>query len=300
MAYTKTNWQDLPDTTTPINATNLNHMETGIKDNDDKLLGNAKAGDFKPASVSWEESGYGDAFKIVPDFNGTDDSNKLYVKGSVGGAGASYSYSNIASITAKNGNVWKKGIDQAEKGYISAAAGNVGTPVGNSCLVIKRANNTEAPNNGVVLEYGTNTNWTGQLYIGDNATQGVYVNGWSNGVRGTWKKLVFLEDVVESSGNANGYYTKYGDGTLICRGFAGPVTTNAGTGSSKAVTFPYNFVDTNWSGTLTKTAGGANWAMVGEVLGNKSKTGFTISTWNNATSQAPDVYYDWIVIGRWK
>lgn len=32
MAYTKTNWQDLPNTTTPINATNLNKMEQGIYD----------------------------------------------------------------------------------------------------------------------------------------------------------------------------------------------------------------------------------------------------------------------------
>ena len=32
MSYTKTNWQDLPNTTTPINATNLNKMENGIAD----------------------------------------------------------------------------------------------------------------------------------------------------------------------------------------------------------------------------------------------------------------------------
>ena len=32
MSYTKTNWQDLPNTTTPINASNLNKMEQGIYD----------------------------------------------------------------------------------------------------------------------------------------------------------------------------------------------------------------------------------------------------------------------------
>ena len=31
MSYTKINWQDLPSTTTPINATNLNHMDDGIE-----------------------------------------------------------------------------------------------------------------------------------------------------------------------------------------------------------------------------------------------------------------------------
>lgn len=30
MSYTKTNWQDLPNTSTPINASNLNKIEDGI------------------------------------------------------------------------------------------------------------------------------------------------------------------------------------------------------------------------------------------------------------------------------
>jgi len=32
MSYTKTDWQNLPNTTTPINATNLNKIENGIAD----------------------------------------------------------------------------------------------------------------------------------------------------------------------------------------------------------------------------------------------------------------------------
>ena len=32
MSYLKTNWQDLPNTTTPVNANNLNKMENGIAD----------------------------------------------------------------------------------------------------------------------------------------------------------------------------------------------------------------------------------------------------------------------------
>lgn len=32
MAYTKINWEDFPSTNTPINATNLNHMDQGIYD----------------------------------------------------------------------------------------------------------------------------------------------------------------------------------------------------------------------------------------------------------------------------
>ena len=53
MAYSKTTWQDLPNQTTPINATNLNNIENGIKENDDKLSGTKSidntlyANDFK-------------------------------------------------------------------------------------------------------------------------------------------------------------------------------------------------------------------------------------------------------------
>jgi len=39
MAYNKTTWSDLPSQTTPVNATNLNNIENGIKENDDRLNG---------------------------------------------------------------------------------------------------------------------------------------------------------------------------------------------------------------------------------------------------------------------
>lgn len=37
MSYTKTTWQDLPNTSTPITATRLNNMENGIKNNDTNI-----------------------------------------------------------------------------------------------------------------------------------------------------------------------------------------------------------------------------------------------------------------------
>lgn len=37
MAYSKTNWQDLPSTTTPLNATNLNKIENELSDLDNKI-----------------------------------------------------------------------------------------------------------------------------------------------------------------------------------------------------------------------------------------------------------------------
>lgn len=254
MAYTKTNWQDLPDTTTPINATNLNHIENGIKDNDDKLLGNAKAGDFKPESISWRETGYGDKFQIIPDFGGADDQNMLKIKGAVGGAGTDPSLYDLMTISGKNGNVNIKG-NLTSSSFFSKT-------------------------------WDFNTENTTDTWVP------------VSGSNGKWQHRVI--PITTSGSNANGYYTKFGDGTLICRGTVGPVTTNAGTGATKSVTLPTSFIDTNWTGTLTKSAGGANWAMVDEILGNITTTSFVISTWNNATSQAPNIYYNWIAIGRWK
>lgn len=88
-----------------------------------------------------------------------------------------------------NGNLVVNGTSQILNGLYCRPTGQAGTPVGNSMLVIKRVTNSEAPNNGVVLEFGNSTNWVGQLYIGDNATQGIYYNGWSNGTRGSWRRL---------------------------------------------------------------------------------------------------------------
>ena len=51
MAYTRINWQDLPSTSTPRNATNLNKMDSAIKEHDDKLLGNTSMGNVVVDSI---------------------------------------------------------------------------------------------------------------------------------------------------------------------------------------------------------------------------------------------------------
>lgn len=102
------------------------------------------------------------------------------------------------------GDLTSSGTVKATKGIWSRPTGEVGTATSdsNSCLLIKRANNTEAPNNGVVLEFGNSANWRGQLYIGDNATQGIYYNGWSNGVRGSWTRLADQRSNLTTGGSA--------------------------------------------------------------------------------------------------
>lgn len=116
---------------------------------------------------------------------------------------ANNNFSTSQSIT---GDLTVSGTAQIQNGLYCKPTGQVNTPVGNGMLVIKRATNSEAPNNGVVLEFGNSTSWAGQLYIGDNSTQGIYYNGWSSGTRGSWRRLadapvVLYDNASGTTGN---------------------------------------------------------------------------------------------------
>lgn len=96
--------------------TNKKVTKTGDTMSGDLSLPNSKIKFSNNGGVEWKENGYGDGFRIIPDFNGTDDSNKLKIQGSTGKAGDNLNFNDIASISAKNGNV-------DFKGSVSAAAG---------------------------------------------------------------------------------------------------------------------------------------------------------------------------------
>lgn len=87
------------------------------------------------------------------------------------------------------------------KGIKSKNPGNVNTQSVEGSLVVKRASNTSDENlptsNGVVLEYSGWTGWGGQLYIADNGERGCYFNGWSDGVRSSWQKIIMKNDLLE-------------------------------------------------------------------------------------------------------
>lgn len=51
MAYTRVNWEDLPSTNTPRNATNLNKMDSAIKEHDDELIGAKSMGNVIVESI---------------------------------------------------------------------------------------------------------------------------------------------------------------------------------------------------------------------------------------------------------
>lgn len=216
----------------------------------------------------------------------------------------SYNGTATVGINPENGNVNTNGKTISENGFYSKETGNVGTPSGTGTLMIKRATNSECPNNGVVLEYGNSTSWTGQLYIGDNADQGVYYNGWSNGTRGSWKKLMFI---TESGSNSNGNYMKFDDGTLICtKRITGTVNISSGWGNGQTSSgislgnWAYEFLDEPVTTVSPKRGtGGYNYWL--GALQDTSKTFIGNMTLLRFTSSNNVNYIIYATgIGRWK
>ena len=75
--------------------------------------------------LSGRKIGYGDKFRIIPDFNGTEDANTLTIQGTVGGANTDpTNWKTLLQITAKSGNI-------STPGYISATGGFKGNLDGN-------------------------------------------------------------------------------------------------------------------------------------------------------------------------
>ena len=115
MAYTRINWENLPSTNTPVNATNLNKMDAGIANAVEKT-GDTMTGDLNmqgnsvkfgnTGNIQWKEDGYGDKFRIMPDFNGAGSSNKLIIQSTTGEAGEDpQSWKDLVYIHADTGAV---------------------------------------------------------------------------------------------------------------------------------------------------------------------------------------------------
>lgn len=107
----------------------------------------------------------------------------------------------VGSDANISGNASISGSATATKGFVSYDTGNVNTASGTGKLIIKKASASadSTPNDGIVLEFGNYANYTGQLWLGNNAAAGLAWNGWSNGTRGTWRALAFQDNVDQYS-----------------------------------------------------------------------------------------------------
>lgn len=110
--------------------------------------------------------------------------------------------------------------------------------------------------------------------------------------------------IVESGSNANGEYTQYADGTLICRKVA-LMTTNVNTAvgslfrnQSEVWTFPVPFVGSPPATSrevMTQIAYG--WSSMGSDTTTITRLTYCVMS---ATSYAYAPYVNLLAIGRWK
>lgn len=85
MAYVKNPWYDLPSTSTPIDATNLNHIEEGIENNDKRLNGTVPMGNIVVGSIRTKNI-----------------FNEVWAYGSINTDGSINTYNSSTSITNSN------------------------------------------------------------------------------------------------------------------------------------------------------------------------------------------------------
>ena len=257
------------------------------------------------ASIEWKEYGYGDKFRIIPAFSGTDDDNKLKIQGTVGTAGTDpTTWTDLMTISGKSGNV---GVAKSIQIPKNSGAG-YGLTNSSGSSIIRDFNNTnvtvDATGGGLYLGYANTTslnllNGKGSLNSSGvlNATGGLQVNG---------------TNVVASGNNSNGYYVKYYDGTMICWGGKSGTTTysdwwsfcNRSPEGTSAIsqTLPANFKDTNYKVVASPSHGGT---IFGCNISDKATSYFRVVCLKPkgcaGTSSVANTYgFEWVAIGKWK
>lgn len=151
MAYTRVNWEDLPSTNTPINATNLNNMDAAIKENDDKLTG--VKGINNPI--------YANDFRCKNMFNPANRENYVYIDtdGSRKSNGMSFNsrYIKVEPSTdyvISGRTSWTtEAYYTSNKTFISRGSGNQFTTPSNCEYIIMMGTPSEA--DSIQLEPGT-------------------------------------------------------------------------------------------------------------------------------------------------
>lgn len=227
MAYSKTTWQDLPNQTTPINATNLNNMETGIEDNDKRLNGTSVAGDMIVRSI--KSKNLFDKLNIVLNRR-IDNTGDYYVDND-------YFASRYIKIEPNTTYTISKSATASYNCY--ALFENDKTFISRSGFYSSTTHTFTTPSNArylLITDTYTNID-TLQLEEGSTAT--------------AYSEHQNLNSIVAAGQNSNGSYIMYEDGTMICRGIITlyNFSIDGSLGSlyrgiyQTDIDFPYPFVD---------------------------------------------------------
>ena len=121
-----------------------------------------RTADHRPggaAGVWWQEDGYGDKFRIIPDFNGAGSSNRLLVQSTVGDAGTDpTNWKTLVSIHAETGEV---DFNANDTGWQEIPLTSPATTADWSVLMYRKINNIVYIRGGVY--WNQTPNWGTQF-----------------------------------------------------------------------------------------------------------------------------------------
>lgn len=286
MAYVKQEWKNLPNQTTPVNATRMNHIEDGIVKNDvfkNMLYMNYSRGtsttingvtftinDDGSISASGTGTKLGYLWLIYDNNSLKLDDDKTYTWSLTTVSGT---FVDVARIVSKENS--SNLLDVTTSVPIRTFKGSYFQNAINCFLRVQ-------PN--------TVYNYTIKLQLEESSSATEYTP--------------FAGYVVESGSNSNGNWIKYSDGTMICWGYYEKenIAINRTFGSLYECQsfnlgdFSQNFTEIPRV-TITKLGSVCAWI---ESLDNVTRSSLGTANWVRPTAGTYTLAYSYTAIGRWK
>lgn len=302
MAYVKQEWKNLPNQTTPVNATRMIHIEDGIASIDIfKNLFNVGNSILSGANVT---------------FSNTDNQIKIN--------GTSTTESNIfldspSANKDKEGIILKAGTYTATIRKISGSLANNlvgfylrksdGTSIYNGTSLFTQTIGADvsdgtAYSKTFTLTEETRLHWTGFFSNFSTTFNNLVLQFQIEESSSATEYAPFAGYIVESGSNSNGKWIKYSDGTMICyQSFTCNVnySTKYGSGYYAEITdeiksFPVSFIETPKVSVGLTTNYGIGCALR-DTNTEKCATNIFVYTF---VSRTDTVTLNIIAIGKWK
>lgn len=294
-------FKNLPNTTTPLTAPRLNGLLDG-----DEAMGNLKVDSIRTKNLLGIPNRTVSANNIITSIN----DGRVSISGT-------YSQSTsftikITPITLQSGKTYTFSKNQSNSGHypyciLRDANGNdiISTTYSDSII-------TYTPSNNITLT-------ALGFYVGGNdaISSSLYLQLEEGNTNTTYSQH---KDVEYTSGDTgNGYYIKYDDGTLIQWGNIAKSSfqtssdlktavqgINVYRSNNPGVIFPYSFVDTNYTVSLSVHNGTSGTRLLVTRTLRSTASGFEAQLmalepfYNNGTAYSNLTDVTWYAIGRWK
>lgn len=304
MAYVKQEWKNLPNKTTPVNATRMEHIEDGISSIDIfKNLFNVGNSILSGANVT---------------FSNTDNQIKIN--------GTSTTETNIfldspSANKDKEGIILKAGTYTATIRKISGSLANNlvgfylrksdGTSIYNGTSLFTQTIGADvsdgtAYSKTFTLTEETRLHWTGFFSNVSTTFNNLVLQFQIEESSSATEYTPFAGYIVESGSNQYGTWTKYSDGTMVCsskirREVKFVQSGNSYTGeTTSTVFFPQDFIGEPRVAINTQHDEDYYYCAVYGVIRNK--TSITNVTFLRTTSPGAvvSIPFSYIAIGKWK